>query len=86
MAAEKAAFDASKFEQKRDEIFEMEKKAEWKVAKICQHSAAYRKSDNSSVFKASLSSRYTDCSIMIAIFFSCSLSETWLVFLKMIVS
>ena len=55
MAAEKAAFDVSKFEQKRDEIFEMEKKAEWKVAKICQHSAAYRKSDNSSVFKASLS-------------------------------
>ena len=45
------AFDVSKFEQKRDEIFEMEKKAEWKVAKSFPHTVAYRRSDNSSVFK-----------------------------------
>ena len=53
--AEKTAFDASKYEQKRDEIFEMEKKAEWKVAKTFQHTVAYRKSDNASVFKVSYS-------------------------------
>ena len=56
--AEKTAFDASKFEQKRDEIFEMEKKAEWKVAKNFQHSAAYRKGDNKSVFKVSRGTRW----------------------------
>ena len=49
--AGRMAFDVSKFEQKRDEIFEMEKKAEWKVAKSFPHTVAYRRSDNSSVFK-----------------------------------
>ena len=61
---EKTAFDASKFEQKRDEIFEMEKNAEWKVAKSFQHSAAYQKRDNNSVFKVNLSIGllYHECS------------------------
>ena len=50
---EKTVFDASKFQEKRDEIFEMEKNAEWKVSKTFQHTVAYRKSDNDSVFKVS---------------------------------
>ena len=51
--AEKTAFDASKFEKQRDEIFEMETKAEWKVSKTFEHTTAYRKVDNDSVFKVS---------------------------------
>ena len=47
----KTPFDASKFEQKRDEIFEMEKNADWKVSKSFQHSAAYQRRDNHSVIK-----------------------------------
>lgn len=49
--AEKTRVDVSKFEEVRDEIIKEENSSDWKLAKNFEHTTAYRKTDNDSVFK-----------------------------------
>lgn len=51
--AEKSTVDVSEFEKVHERIVEEENSADWKLAKSFEHTAAYRRIDNDSIFKVS---------------------------------
>ena len=51
--AEKASVDVGEFEKVREQIINDENGQDWKLSKTFEHTTAYRKTSNDSVFKVS---------------------------------
>ena len=51
--AEKTSVDVAEFEKVREQIIKDENGPDWQLAKSFEHTSAYRKANNASIFKVS---------------------------------